>query len=495
MKRVFPDGFLWGGAVAANQCEGAWLEDGKLPSVTDCMVGLGTDAHHPGLAYDAARGTFSFSPDPDKVYLSHEGIDAYHRYEEDLDLFAGMGFKALRTSISWARIFPNGDEDEPNEAGLAFYERVFAAMRKRGIEPVVTLSHYETPLNLLTTYGGWKNRAMIGFFERYARTVFARYADQVRYWMTFNEINNIYGMPFAAGGFMPDSYDPATGDFMAGYTRQSLYQAAHHMMVAAARAVCACHELCPGALCGAMFTSSPVAVYPYSCNPDDVFGALTKTRDTYLLMDTMMRGAYPAFAERLWREGDCRPAMDPEDARTLQEGKADYLAISYYRSSTFKTDFSVGDAAGALTSGANGAVNPYLAETTPEPWRWPIDPKGLRYVLNVLTDRYQAPIFIVESGIGLDEHETPGETIQDPARIRYLEQHLEQVWEAIEDGCDVMGYLWWGPIDIVSAGTGEMRKRYGFIYVDRHNDGSGDMHRAKKASYERYREIITQNAL
>lgn len=494
--KQFPEQFLWGGAVAANQCEGAWLEGGKGPSVTDCMVGIGADAHHPGLAYDAETGAWSFAPDPAKAYLSHEGIDFYHRYESDLDLMAEMGFKAFRTSISWARIFPQGDEEEPNEEGLAFYERLFDAMRERGMEPVVTLSHYETPLHLLLAYGGWKNRIMIGFFERYVRAVFTRFAGKVRFWMTFNEINNSYGMPFAAGGFMPDTYDPAGGDFMAGYTDKSFYQAMHNMMVASAKAVALCHELCPGARCGLMITSSPVAVYPYSCNPDDVWGALDSARATFYLTDTMVRGAYPPFAERLWAEKGCKPEMAPEDAATLAAGTVDYIAMSYYRSTAFKSDFVIDDVSGSLTSGARGAQNPYLKETTPAPWCWPIDPKGLRYVLNVLTDRYGLPLFIVESGVGLDEAEpADGSIIQDPERSKYLIEHLEQVWEAIQDGCDVMGYLWWGPIDIVSAGTGEMKKRYGFIYVDRQNDGSGDLHRAKKASFETYRHIIGQNGI
>lgn len=493
--KTFPKGFLWGGAVAANQCEGAWQEGGKGPSVTDCMVGIGADAHHPGLRYDAKTNRFSLKLDEGKAYLSHDGIDFYHRYESDLDLMAEMGFKAFRTSISWARIFPFGDEAEPNEEGLAFYDRLFNAMRKRGIEPVVTLSHYETPLHLLTEYGGWKNRRLIEFFERYCKVVFKRFGDRVKYWLTFNEINNAYGMPFAAGGFMPDSYDEKAADFMAGYTDKSFYQAMHNMMVASSRAVQLCHKHVEGGMCGLMVTGSPIAVYPYSCNPDDVFGALQSARSSFYLTDTMVRGAYPGYARRLWDEKGCKPEISEGDLDDLRLGRVDYIALSYYRSTTFKTDYVVEDVSGSLTSGARGATNPYLKETTPEPWCWPIDPKGLRYVLNVLTDRYGLPLFIVESGIGLDEHEAPGLTIDDPERSRFLLDHLNQVWEAIEDGCDVMGYLWWGPLDIVSAGTGEMRKRYGFIYVDRQNDGSGDLHRSKKASFDVYKRVIENNGI
>lgn len=492
---TFPEGFLWGGAVAANQVEGAWLEDGKLPNCTDVMVGIGTDARNPGLRYNRETGKYEMALKPDKQYLSHEGIDFYHRYKEDLKLLGGMGLKAFRTSISWARIFPHGDEEKPNEAGLQFYDNLFDEMRRQGMEPVITLSHYETPLYLMTEYGGWRNRKMIGFFERYARTVFKRYRGKVKYWMTFNEINNMYQMTFAAGGYMPGQYDENAPDFASNYTEKDRYQAAHHMFVASALAIKACHELCPEAVCGAMITTSPVATYPYSCNPDDVFGAMQARRKTFFFTDVMCRGEYPAYIRRIWRELDCEPVMESGDLEIIAHNCSDYLAVSYYRSSTYKSDFAAGGNGGSLTSGAAGAVNPYLKETTPAPWCWPVDPKGLRFVLNELTDRYRLPLFIVENGVGMDETETPGQPIDDPYRIQFLEAHLEQVAEAIADGCRVMGYLWWGPLDIVSAGTGEMRKRYGFIYVDRHNDGSGDLHRAPKRSYERYKEIITNNGL
>ncbi len=491
----FPEGFLWGGAVAANQCEGAWLEDGKLPNCTDVMVGIGLDARSPGLQYNTETGKYEMKLKEGKKYLSHEGIDFYHRYKEDLALMSGMGFKAFRTSISWARIFPQGDEEEPNEAGLKFYDDLFDEMLRLGMEPVITLSHYETPLYLMTEYGGWTNRKLIGFFERYARTVMKRYAGKVKYWMTFNEINMMRQMPFAAGGYVPSQYDPDAADFAANYTENDMYQAAHNVFVAASLAVQACHELCPGALCGCMITSSPVAVYPYSCNPDDVLGALDKRRQTFFFTDVMCRGKYPSYVRRIWEKNGSAPKMEDGDLEIITAGKVDYIAMSYYRSSVYKSDAATEENNGNVTSGAIGGSNPYLKETTPAPWCWPIDPQGLRYVLNELTDRYQLPLFIVENGVGLDETEIPGQTIEDPDRVRYLEAHLRQVGEAILDGCNVLGYLWWGPIDVVSAGTGEMRKRYGFIYVDRFNDGSGDLHRAPKRSYERYREIIAQNGV
>ncbi|MDE5910202.1 MAG: glycoside hydrolase family 1 protein [Lachnospiraceae bacterium] len=490
---TFPKDFLWGGAVAANQIEGAWLEDGKLPNCTDVMVGIGSDGRTPGIRFNIQTGKYEMALKPDKKYLSHEAIDFYHRYKEDLQLIAGMGFKAFRTSISWARIFPHGDDETPNEAGLKFYDDLFGEMIRLGMEPVITLSHYETPLYLMTEYGGWSNRKLIGFFEKYARTVMERYSGKVNYWMTFNEINNMRTMPFAAGGYMPETNDPNAEDFAANYKECEMYQAAHHLFVASSLAVKACHELCPNAICGAMITTSPVAVYPYSCNPDDVFGALQAQRKTFFFTDVMCRGKYPAYIRRIWEGTDYEPVMEENDLQIIQDYPVDYLAVSYYRSSTYKHDYASENSSGGLTSGGIGTVNPYLRGTTPEPWCWPIDPKGLRYVLNVLTDRYQLPLFIVENGVGLDEQEINGRMIEDPERVKYLEEHLAQVAEAIHDGCHILGYLWWGPIDVVSAGTGEMRKRYGFIYVERFNDGSGDMHRSMKQSYARYKEIISNN--
>lgn len=493
LQYSFPKDFLWGGAVAANQIEGAWLEDGKQPNCTDVMVGIGLDAKNPGIKYNEQTQKYEMCLKEDKTYLSHDAIDFYHRYKEDLKLFAQMGFKAFRTSISWARIYPYGDEEEPNEKGLQFYDDLFDEMLGLGMQPVVTLSHYETPLNLMTQYGGWSNRKMIDFFVKYAKTVFERYSGKVKYWMTFNEINMMRNMPFAAGGYMPTHYDPNAKNFADNYTQADMYQAAHHVFVAASLAVQACHEVCKDAMIGCMITTSPVATYPYSCNPEDIFGALEKQRDTLFFTDVMCKGHYPSYIERVWEENNCRPVMQDGDLDIIAKGKVDYIGMSYYRSAVYKNDVQQAAGAQGLTSGANGVTNPYLKETTPAPWCWPVDPKGLRYVLNTLTDRYELPLFIVENGVGLDEKEEDGKTIQDPQRIEFLKAHLKEVYEAIKDGCKVLGYLWWGPIDVVSAGTGEMRKRYGFIYVERFNDGTGDLHRSKKASFEIYKQIIEQN--
>lgn len=495
IKYKFPEGFLWGGAVAANQIEGSWLEDGKLPNCTDVMVGIAAGARKPSIKLNPETAKYEINLDPTKHYGSHEGIDFYNTYKDDLKLMSGMGFKAFRTSISWSRIFPKGDELEPNEAGLQFYDNLFDEMLKNGMEPVITLSHYETPLHLMTEYGGWRNRKMIEFFERYASVVFERYAAKVKYWLTFNEINMTYQMPFAAGGLMPSTIVEGRDNFTDNYSNHDIYQAMHHMFVANAKVVKRFKEMNYTGMIGGMITTSPIARYPYTCHPDDVLGAQNMRRKTFLFTDVMCRGNYPGYVKKTWNDLGITVDIQPGDLQFMQENTVDYLGISYYRSSTFKHDFELSEDGINLTSGSNGAPNPYVTETTPKPWQWPVDPQGIRFAINELTDRYQLPIFVVENGIGLDEKEELGVEIQDLERISFLERHLEQIALAIQDGCDVLGYLWWGPLDVVSAGTGEMRKRYGFIYVDKHDDGTGDFHRSKKASYTRYKEIIENNGL
>lgn len=481
----FPKDFLWGGAVAANQLEGAYLEDGKELNVTDVMVGI---ARQPDLKWNEAIGKWEPAFDPAKVYLSHEGIDFYHRYKEDLELMAGMGFNAFRTSISWGRIFPNGDEKEPNEAGLKFYDDLFDEMHRLGMEPVITLSHYETPLHLLTRYGGWLSEKLIGFWMNYVNVVFNRYKGKVKYYMTFNEINNIFRMPFAAGGLL--KIDPKdTSRPNADLTDREIYQAAHYIFVANAKTVEACHRIDPDAQIGCMLSLSSIATYPYSCNPDDVMGALQFQRKQKLFLDVMCKGQYPGYVKRIWRENQEEPVMQAGDLELIRDNTVDYIAFSYYRSAVFKSDGSIT----VDTGGAAGVENPYLEGCSPEPWRWPIDPKGIRYVCNILNDEYGLPLFIVENGIGLDENLDENKRIADDFRRKYVKDHLVQVNEAILDGCNLMGYLYWGPIDVVSAGTGEMRKRYGFVYVDRFNDGTGTLERVKKDSYEWYKEVIETN--
>ncbi|MEF2074578.1 glycoside hydrolase family 1 protein [Consotaella aegiceratis] len=463
----FPADFLWGGAVAANQAEGAWNEDGKGVALPDVVRG--------GIA----SGTADAQVDPAKYYASHEAVDFYHRYREDIALFAEMGFKCLRTSIAWSRIFPNGDEAEPNEAGLAFYDSFFDELRKYGIEPVITLSHYETPLNLVRTYGGWSNRALLELFERYVRVVLARYASKVRYWIGFNEINHTAMMPLPAAALeLPK-------DLPAAERLSRIYQAAHNMFVASALATKACHEIVPGGQMGAMLQLG--GIYPATCAPDDVFATLQARRRSLFFSDVLLRGAYPTYMSRVFAENSIKVDMAEGDLDLIARHPSDYLSFSYYFTSTFRAGMPII----GHTGGIAGKENPYLEKTE---WGWPIDAKGLRTVCNELWDRYCKPLFIVENGYGGRDEIRPDGRIEDSARIAYLEAHVRALGEAVADGCKVIGYTWWGPIDIVSAGTGEMKKRYGFVYVDKDNEGRGTLNRRRKASFHSYRRIIASSA-
>lgn len=461
----FKKDFLWGGATAANQCEGAWNLDGKGPSCSDMCTG-GSKTVSKRITRTIEKGTF---------YPSHEAIDFYHTYKEDLKELSDLGMKCFRTSIAWSRIFPNGDENEPNEKGLEFYDNLFDEMIKYGMEPVVTISHFETPLGLIKNYGGWKNRKLIDFYENYCNTIFKRYKNKVKYWMTFNEINHAHTLPIIAAAIEIKEDDTKL---------QNIYQASHNMLVASAKAVIKGHKINENFKIGCMLSLSPI--YPASCKPEDVFESYQLRRRSLFYSDIHMLGEYPAYFERIISENHLNIHIEYEDKEILKKGVCDYLGFSYYRSSLHEVGMKIlGNTGGIL-----GKKNPYLKETK---WGWPIDPLGLRYVCNELYDRYHKPLFIVENGLGAsDEIETDGK-IYDYERMEYLKKHVEMVKEAIKDGCEIMGYTWWGPIDIVSAGTGEMKKRYGFVYVDKNNDGSGTLKRMRKCSYDYYKQIISTN--
>ncbi|KAA9008673.1 glycoside hydrolase family 1 protein [Paenibacillus spiritus] len=461
---AFPEGFLWGGAVAANQVEGAYQEGGK---------GLSTqDVTPQGIV-----GPVTEAPTPKNMKLI--AIDFYHRYPEDIRLLAEMGFKVFRTSIAWSRIFPKGDEAEPNEAGLQFYDDLFDECLKYGIQPMVTLSHYETPLHLSRTYDGWVNRRMIGFYTRYAETVFTRYREKVKYWLTFNEINSILEAPFMSGGISTPK------DRL---SRQDLYQAIHHELVASARAVQLCHQIIPDAKIGCMVLSLPA--YPITPAPDDVIAAMEYEHKNQFFADVHLRGRYPGYMQRFFRENGIRIAMEPDDEETLRH-TVDFLSFSYYMSICQAADPSQHRKGEGNIFG--GVANPYLEASE---WGWQIDPQGLRYALNQFYDRYQKPLFIVENGLGAADKlivQDGMPTVEDDYRIEYMNDHLIQVWEAIQDGVEVLGYTAWGCIDCVSFSTAQLKKRYGFIYVDRHDDGSGTLERYRKKSFHWYREVIGTN--
>lgn len=461
---MFPKNFLWGGAVAANQCEGAYLEDGKGLSVQDVMP--------KGISAPRTE-----EPTPDNLKLV--GIDFYHRYKEDIKLMAEMGFKVFRTSIAWSRIFPMGDEETPNEAGLAFYDDLFDECLKYGIEPLVTLSHYETPLHLAKQYDGWLNRRMIGFFERYARTVFTRYQGKVKYWLTFNEINSILHSPFMSGGI----YTPKEQ-----LTKQQLYQACHHELVASALATRLAHEINPDMKVGCMILAVPY--YPLTPNPSDVIAAMEERRKNDFFTEVHAFGEYPVFAQRLFREEGICLDITPED-REILKNTVDFISFSYYMSACASGDPEKKAGRGNLIG---GVPNPTLQESE---WGWQIDPQGLRWVLNDFYERYRKPLFVVENGLGAKDVLVEGAdgvlTVMDDYRIQYLKSHLLQVEQALEDGIPVMGYTSWGCIDVVSASTAQLSKRYGYIYVDRNDDGTGSLARYRKKSFYWYKNVIATN--
>ncbi|WP_144552919.1 glycoside hydrolase family 1 protein [Bacillus sp. X1(2014)] len=473
LNRKFPEGFLWGGATAANQLEGASQEGGKGLNLADVLPGGKVRLEllmKPGFNYEIDESKYH--------YPNHEAIDFYHRYKEDIALFAEMGFKVFRLSIAWSRIFPRGDEETPNEEGLAFYDRVFDELHKHGIEPVVTISHYETPLHLIKEYGAWKNRKLIGFFERYARTVFNRYKEKVKYWMTFNEINGATHFPLFGLGFSASSEEARL---------QESFQGLHHQFVASALAVKIGHEIIPGSQIGCMLVYAPV--YAFDSNPDNVMHALKEEQIfNYYCGDVQVRGEYPAFAKRYFKENGIELDIQDGDLEIIKEGTVDYIGFSYYMSRTEKKEKTNEESSSGNIIG--GVKNPFLKASD---WGWEIDPEGLRISLNKLYDRYQVPLFIVENGLGAKDTVEADGSINDDYRIDYLRDHIKAMGEAIEDGVNLIGYTPWGCIDLVSASTGEMSKRYGFIYVDRHDDGSGTLERSKKKSFYWYKDVIATN--
>jgi 6-phospho-beta-glucosidase len=475
----FPEGFLWGGATAANQLEGAYNEGGKGLSIFDMVQFVPKEERGNEIEMDvkskkeledllAGKGGDNFP--------KRRGIDFYHRYKEDIALFAEMGFKTFRMSISWPRIFPNGDDREPNEEGLAFYDKVFDELLKYGIEPLVTLSHYEIPLSLVQNYNGWADRRVVEFFVNYAETVFNRYKGKVKYWLTFNEINISTLSPYIGSGILIDEVE---------HKEQTVYQALHHQFVASARAVKACHEIIPDAMIGCMLAR--MEVYPETCSPDDVLEAQKEDQMNLFFTDVQVRGYYPSYMLSYFEENDIKINMLPGDEEILLQHTVDFLSFSYYMSMV------ASGAPGKKKEKGNffsGVKNPYLESSD---WGWQIDPKGLRITLKKMYDRYQVPLFIVENGLGAYDKVEEDGSINDDYRIDYMRSHIEQMKEAIKEGVDLIGYTSWGCIDLISAGTSEMSKRYGFIYVDQDDYGNGTLARSKKKSFDWYKNVISSN--
>ena len=463
----FPKNFLWDGATAANQYEGAYLEGGKGLSITDVERG-------------ARHGVARIIDDEildDVYYPSHVATDFYHHYKEDIAMFAEMGFKCFRMSIAWTRIYPNGDDETPNEQGLKFYDNVFDELLKYGIEPVITLSHYDLPLNLVTKYGSWRDRKLIDFYVRYCETVFNRYKHKVKYWMTFNEINGFAEVPrpwHQAGIIYREDED----------SYQTCFQASHHMLLASAKVVELGHKINPDFKIGCMLVYP--LFYAATCSPEDQVALRDRLLFTYYYGDVHVKGRYTNTCTCVWEKYNVNVKMEDGDLDILERGKVDYIGFSYYFSSTEGTN--VERIEGNV---AKGGKNPYLKMTE---WGWQIDPIGLRVSLNNLYDRYQIPLFIVENGMGAVDNVEEDGSIHDEYRIHYLREHIKELMKAVQvDHVELMGYTPWGCIDLVSSGTGEMKKRYGFIYVDKDDQGNGTLKRSKKDSFEWYKKVISSN--
>ena len=465
--------FLWGGSIAAHQCEGAWNVDGKGIGIMDLVT---------SGSYEVPREICKDIEDG-KRYPSHEGIDFYHRFKDDIALFGEMGFKALRISIDWSRIYPNGDDEEPNKKGIEYYQSVVEELIKNGIEPIVTLYHFEMPVNLVRKYGSWTNRKVIDFYLKYCKTMFEALKGKVKYWVTFNEMNHIDPQTEASDIF---TYIIAGLKFSEMVEKkQTLATIGYNMTLAGVKAVELAHEIDPNNKVGCVFGLTPV--YPINCNPVNVMNAFKEMDRDFYQIDAMCNGRFPQYKLKEYKDSDIQLEISNEDKESFYNGKLDFIGVNYYSTSVAHYE---GDDNGEETL-FGGVQNPYLEKSK---WGWSIDPIGLRYLLNYVYRRYELPIIVSENGLGaMDKVEADG-SINDDYRIDYLNQHLIQLKKAAEeDGVECFGYLMWGPIDLVSATTGEMKKRYGFIYVDKQDDGTGDYSRKKKKSFDWYKEVIESN--
>ena len=469
----FPKGFLWGGATAANQCEGGWDEGERRMSHTD-LLPMGADR------WSVMSGTQEPEDNPEVRYPSRQGNDFYHHWQEDIDLLAEMGFKAFRMSICWSRIFPSGEDDVPNPEGVEFYRRIFLALRERGIEPVVTICHYDYPLALVKKYGGWRSRKLIDAYARYVDVIGREYKGLVHYWLTFNEINCVEALAYTSAGIT----------FKPGENREQVVAtAAHHQFVASARAVQILHGIDPSNKVGCMIAAG--ATYPYRCAPEDVWLAYETDRARFFYSDVMAKGSYPVWKLRELEEKGIGVPFEGGDADLLAANTVDFISFSYYCSRLVCADEQT------IAEKAEGNIfptlrNPYLKEKDTA-WKWQIDAMGLRITLNRYYDRYHLPLFVAENGVGgLDELKAG--KVHDEYHINYLRQHIEAMKAAIcKDGVELFGYTPWGCIDLVSASTGQMRKRYGFVYVDAGDDGKGTFKRYRKDSFYWYKKVIESN--
>ena len=480
----FRKDFLWGGDISAAQCEGAWDEDGKAPVEVDYMTGA-TATTPRQVTFQNSDGTYGKMPClitaqlpkgakyatiEGEFYPNRKGIDFYHHYKEDIAYFGEMGFKALNISISWARIIPYGKKNGVNQKGVDFYRNVLEECKKWNIEPVVTLYKYDMPVYYIEEMGGWTNRELIDEYVEFARVCFEEYQDLVKYWITFNEINVV----------------TIIGSSLESYDKQKLYEELHNQLVASARAVQLAHSINKNYLVGSM--TAGIFTYPLTPDPKDVAENLAYMQEMFFYSaDVQARGYYPSFAPRIWKKHGIHLNITEEDKEDLQKGKADYFAFSYYNSNCITTHADSENMGGNISLGKK---NPYLKASD---WGWQIDPEGLKTALHTLYDRYQMPLLIVENGLGAhDTLETDG-SIHDPYHVDYMKAHIAKMKEAVDEGVDLFGYTMWSCIDLCAASTGQVTKRYGFIYVDVDDEGHGTFKRYKKDSFYWYKHVIETN--
>ncbi|MEK3876989.1 MULTISPECIES: glycoside hydrolase family 1 protein [unclassified Paenibacillus] len=479
-QSLFPEGFLWGGALSACQAEGAYNVDGKSLTIPDVMQFNKNNDRKVTKQLRINREMIEEAKnDPDTVkYPKRRGIDFYHTFREDIALFAEMGFKVFRYSIAWARVFPGGDDAAPNEKALQFYDQVIEECLKHGMEPLITISHFDTPIVLIDKFGGWYNRRLVDLYVKYCEVLFKRYKGKVKYWVTFNEINMSVKAGAKTLGII--EYDKPNYEEM-------LFQGLHHQFVAASRATRLAHKIDPGNQIGSMVAY--FTTYPYTCKPED---ALQMQKDDQMknqfFLDVLNLGEYPYYAKTYFKDKNITLHIEDGDLDSIRAHTADYVGMSYYNSMISSSDTEQLE----LTAGNVHSVykNPHLPENE---WGWQIDPVGLRYTLNLVYDRYNKPVFILENSSGFYDKLNEDGTVNDPYRIEFLRKHIEQMGLAIQDGVEMIGYTMWGPIDMISSSTSEMSKRYGFIYVDQDDYGNGTMKRTRKDSFYWYQNVIRTN--
>lgn len=483
MKQGFEEGFLWGGAISCSQAEGGFRDGGKGVSTQDLRYldpswdREQVEAKHHGSPFSTQEFEQALQDMDTTYYPNRRGIDFYHHYKEDIALFAEMGMKIFRTSICWSRIFPNGDDAQPNAQGIAYYRSMFEECKKYGIKIFATMLHYDIPVQLVLKYGGWKSRKTIDFYLRYAKVLFEEYGELVDFWLPFNEFNAGRFAPWDGVCLIPDQEENLN---------QAVFQCLHHQFLASARAVALCHQMLPGAKIGGMIAR--FTTYPATCKPQDALQALQDDQyANWFYTDIMARGRYPAYMDRYFDRFHIRIEKEPGDDEILRNGTVDFLSFSYYFSQVSTSDQGWEKTAGNLIM-AN--KNPYL-ETSE--WGWQMDPIGLRVTLNQMYDRYGLPLFVAENGLGTTDILQQDGTVHDAYRIDYLRSHIEQMKQAVIDGVELIGYTMWGIIDVVSCGPLTMDKRYGVIYVDLDNGGKGSGNRYRKDSFYWYKKCIASN--